>query len=321
MDRKKKPSLFIGNLKQILKRKIPSLYFLKDAIHRRYRSMINPGKYLKRYFNQHVGYPLNLDNPETYNEKIQWLKLNWHDPRIIKCSDKYAVRKYVKSKGLEYLLNDMIGIYDSVEEIPFNTLPDKFVLKAVHGSGWNVICENKKSLDWENKKIELHRWMKDNYYYHRYEWGYLYIKPRIICEKYIETSGGGSLLDYKIFCFNGEPRFLFVATDRNTGQTKFDFYTCEWEHIPVKNHYPNSGLLLPKPKELQEMLSLAKILAADFPHVRVDFYIESGKLIFGEMTFYHFSGTHKFEPAEYDYAFGKYFDLPEKVSYKNKRRR
>lgn len=292
---------------------LPFTTLLYDKVRRIYIDILDktrPNQRLKRQFKEKVGYELNLDNAQTYNEKIQWIKVNWHDPRLVVCMDKYGVRDYVESKGLGYTLNNIIDVYESVEDININALPKKFVLKANHGSGWNIICTNKDELDWNSAKWKLKRWMKDNFYYHGYEWGYLNIKPKIICEEFIETADGKPLKDYKVFCFNGEPKMLFVASDRIDNQTKFDFYTCDWEFIPVKNHYPNSSEKLPRPKELEEVLEISRKLSEGFPHVRVDVYIESGRIIFGEMTFGHFSGLHPFKPEEYDYEFGKYFKLP-----------
>jgi|LSQX01.1.fsa_nt_gb hypothetical protein len=300
-------------IKGMIKQSIPYTMLIYDRARRFSKGRTLPVRSLEKLFLKKVGYKLDLENPRSYNEKIQWMKLYWHDPRLTVCMDKYAVREYVESKGLGYILNDIINVYESVDDIDFDSLPNKFVLKANHGSGWNIICTDKSNLDWKSSKWKLKRWMNDNFYYHGYEWGYLGIKPKITCEKFIETTDGKPLKDYKVFCFDGEPKMLFVASDRMNYQTKFDFYTCDWEYIPVKNYYPNSSQKLPRPKELDEVLDISRKLSQGFPHVRIDVYIESGRIIFGEMTFGHFSGLRPFEPQEYDFEFGKYFRLPHKM--------
>lgn len=268
-----------------------------------------PEATLRFEFKRHAGYKLNLENPQTYNEKLQWLKLNWEDPLATICADKYSVREYVESKGLKHLLNDIYGVYEDVEDIEFDELPSKFVMKVTHGCGQNLVCTDKNLVDWEKEKKRFNMWMNTSHYYDSLEWVYRDIKPRIIVEKLIETDDGKPPKDYKFFCFNGEPKCLFVATDRGEGTTKFDFYDLEWNHIEVKNHYPNSGEILPKPKELNDLIEYSRILSEGFPHVRVDFYIEQEKIIFGECTFFHFSGSEPFEPIEFDYKMGEYISL------------
>ena len=270
----------------------------------------NLEKYLKNRFIRNVGYIPNITNPKSYNEKLQWLKLNWYNPLAAKCADKYTVREYVKDKGLENILNNLYGVFESTSEINIDKFPEKFVLKTTHGSGMNIICPDKKNFDWRNAKKQLERWLKLNYYYLGGEWVYKDLKPRIICEEFIETIDNKPPKDYKIFCFNGKPHLLFVASDRGIS-TKFDFYTCDWKRIPLKQHYPNSNTELEKPRALEEMLSIAEKLSEGFPHVRVDFYYEQERVIFGEMTFFHFGGTQPFEPVEYDYILGELLDLQE----------
>jgi hypothetical protein len=261
-------------------------------------------------FRRNAGYWPNLKNPVTFNEKLTWLKLYWRDPLAIKCADKYDVREFIRERGLADILIDLYGVYDNVEDIDFEQLPTRFALKVTHGCGYNVICTDKEKLNWEEIKRKIQYWQGLSYYDHSLEWIYKDIKPKIICEKFIETSDGKPPKDYKVFCFNGEPEMLFVASDRINNQTKFDFYTSDWGHIPVKNHYPNSSGELPRPAELEQILEMSRKLSDGFPHVRVDFYIEEGRIIFGEMTFFHFSGNQPFEPFQYDIEFGKYLTLP-----------
>ena len=273
-----------------------------------------PELVIKLEFRRNAGYWPNLKNPVTFNEKLTWLKLYWRDHKAVQCADKYAVRNFVIERGLSSILNDLYGVYDSVEEIDFDGLPSKFVLKVTHGCGYNIICIDKAKLDWDETKRKLKYWQGINYFNYSLEWPYREIKPKIVCERYIQTADGKPLKDYKVFCFDGEPRMLFVASDRINGKTKFNFYTCDWESIPVENHYPRSSEALPRPEQLEEILEISRKLSKGFPHVRVDVYIESGTVIFGEMTFFHMSGNQPFSPFKYDVEFGKYLTLQMKKS-------
>ncbi len=223
------------------------------------------------------------------------------------------VRNYLKERGLGHLLNDLIAKYDSVEEIDLQKLPNRFVLKATHGSGWNIICKEKKLFDWSDAQKKLKRWMYDNYYFHSFEWPYKEIKPRIICEKFLQDEKRGELLDYKFMCFNGKVRCLFVCSDRHspTG-LKVDFYDLDWNIMPFYRYYPNSGKKIDKPKYLSEMVKYAEILSKPFPFVRVDFYEIEGNIIFGELTFFPGSGMEYFRPQSYDYVLGSWITLPSK---------
>lgn len=271
-----------------------------------------PKTIIKLEFKRHAGYKLDLKNPKSFNEKLQWLKLNWYDSRATICADKYSVREYIKDKGLEHILNDIYGVYESVEEIDFELLPNEFVMKVTHGCGQNLVCKDKSKINWNYEKKRFEKWLKTSHFYDSLEWVYKDIKPRIIVEKLINTADGKPPKDYKIFCFDGVPRYLFVASDRGEYTTKFDFYDCEWNKIDVTNYYPNSSTLIEKPNELAEILKYAEILSSGFPHMRVDFYIEQGNVIFGECTFFHFSGSQSFNPKEFDYEMGKYLKLPTK---------
>lgn len=272
----------------------------------------SPEKFIEKIYFKKFGYKIDLKNPKTFNEKLNWMKLYWHDPLLTRCIDKYEVRKYLKEIGYENLLTKLIGVYSDIDEIDFSKLPNKFVLKMNNGSGCNILCKDKTKLNIPEIKKLFKREMKRNYYYTYGEWGYKNIIPKIICEEYIETLDGKPPKDYKIFCFNGEPQYLFMASDRIDHQTKFDFYTIDWKWLPVKNHYPNAGDILEKPKCLDEMLELARKLSKPFPEVRIDFYYENEKIIFGEFTFYHFSAFVPFEPKEFDLEMGSKFILPNK---------
>jgi len=253
---------------------------------------------------------LNLKNPITFNEKLQWLKLYDRKPEYIQMVDKYEVRKYIKDTiGEEYLI-PLIGVYNKFEDIDLSKLPNQFVLKCTHDSGGVVICRDKSNLDIETVKKKINNCLKRNYYYHGREWPYKNIKPRIICEKYMVDESGYELKDYKFFCFNGEPRLIQVDFGRYTNHQR-NLYSINWEFIDAVIKYPNDpNKLISRPKKLEEMLKLARVLSKGIPHVRVDFYYINGNIYFGEMTFYHGSGFEKFSPEKLEIEMGNWISLP-----------
>lgn len=267
-------------------------------------------KYLKAVYRLAFKRKLNLDNPKTLTEKINWYKLNWRDPLAKQCVDKYEVRKYVESvfgEGTKYL-NDLFGIWSTADEIDFDALPDKFVLKPTNGSGDIVVCNDKSTLDITEAKKTLSKYSSRPFYTKTKEWAYYDLPYRIIGERYIESSDDFQIKDYKFFCFYGKPEFLFVASERGTEHLKFDFFDLDWNWLPVTNGHEHNPQIK-KPEHFDEMLEVARKLSAPFPHVRVDLYEEEGKVFFGELTFYHFGGFTRFEPDEWDYKFGEYFDI------------
>ena len=265
--------------------------------------------YLKLVYRGAFGKKLDLKNPKTYSEKLQWLKLNDRKPEYSIYVDKYAVRSYISETIGEQYLIPLIGVYESVEDINWDLLPNQFVLKCTHGSGTNIICKNRDELDIKSSIKKLNKWMKMNWYWFGREWPYKNIKPRIICEKYMVDESGTQLKDYKFFCFNGEPKLMFVATDRKI-DTRFDYYDLEFNHLPIRQHYKNSYKNIIKPSGFSEMIRLSRMLSKGIPHVRVDFYDINSKIYCGELTFYHFSGFEKFEPEKYDRIFGDLLELP-----------
>lgn len=268
--------------------------------------------YLKMLFPLRTGYKLNLKNPQTFNEKLQWLKLNNRKPEMVKMVDKVDAKKYVANIiGDEYVI-PTLGVYTSVDEIDFESLPNQFVLKCTHDSGGIVICNDKSKLDIEAAKDKLRRGLKVNYYYQNREWPYKQVKPRIIAEQYMVDESGFELKDYKFFCFDGEVKLLFIASDRGskTEETKFDFFDIGFNHLPFLNGHPNSIKKINKPENFDKMIELAGKLSVGHPHIRVDFYNVNGKIYFGELTFYHWSGMTPFKPIEWDYKLGKLINLP-----------
>lgn len=235
--------------------------------------------------------------------------MNDRNPEYSSLVDKYEVRKFIeKTIGKEYLI-PIIGVWDNIDDIDFHKLPNQFVLKCTHDSGGLVICLDKDSLNIEKTKKELIKSLNNNYYWGQREWIYKNIKPRIIAERYMVDESKKELKDYKFFCFDGEVKAMFVATDRGI-DTRFDFFDLKFNHLPFIQHYPNANKTINKPKGFERMIELSKVLSKGIPHVRVDFYDISGKIYFGEMTFFHFSGWEKFEPSNYDEIFGSWLKVP-----------
>ena len=268
--------------------------------------------YLFFRFKNRVGYWPHLNHPRTFNEKLQWLKLNDRHAEYTQMVDKIDAKKYVASIiGDKYII-PTLGVWNSVDEIEWDKLPNQFVIKVSSDSGGIVVCKDKQTLDIEKAKEKLTNGWGKNYYVHNKEYPYRDLTPRIIAEEYKEDESGYELRDYKIFCFNGEPKILFVASDRqNAGEdTKFDFFDLNWNHLPFTNGHPNSKEHIAKPKNFEEMLEIAKKLSVGIPQVRIDLYNCNGKIYFGEITFFHWSGMSAFDPVEWDYKWGKMIKLP-----------
>lgn len=256
----------------------------------------------------------DLKNPTTYNEKLQWLKLHDRQPLYTQLVDKYEVRRFVEERiGGEYLVPLAGGPWNSFDEIDFDALPERFVLKCTHDSGGLVICRDKRTLDREKARRRISQSLQQNFYYHNREWPYKDVQPRIIAEAYMEDASTNELRDYKFFCFDGEPRMLFVASDRQTAgeETKFDFFDMDYNHLDLRNGHPNAAVPPEKPAQFGLMRELAQKLSQGIPHVRVDLYEVNGRVYFGEMTFYHWSGMVPFDPPEWDRKLGSWIGLPE----------
>ncbi len=268
--------------------------------------------FLKWLFRLKIGHPLDLSNPKSYNEKLQWLKLYNRRPEYIDMVDKAAAKDYVANIiGKEHIIST-ISIWESVDDIDFEKLPNQFVLKCTHDSGGVVICKDKSQLDIEQTKLRLRQGLKRNFYNYNREWPYKGVKPRIIGEEYMVDESGYELKDYKFFCFDGVPKALFIASDRGSvdEETKFDFFDMEFRHLPFTNGHPNSNYPINKPEGFEKMKELAAKLSEGIPHVRVDLYNINGKIYFGELTFFHWSGIVPFVPEEWDYTFGSWIKLP-----------
>lgn len=267
--------------------------------------------YLQMLYYRVFGKKLNLDNPQTYNEKLQWLKLNYRPTILSSLVDKNEVKHYVAERiGKEYVI-PTLGVWNNCDEIDYNSLPDQFVLKCTHDSGGIAIVKDKANMKKEDIKKKLSTAQKRNHYWSGREWPYKNVVPRIIAEPYLEDKTTHELTDYKFFCFNGTVKAVMVATERQAGHTKFDFYDTDFQHLPFRWGHDHSSQELKKPQGFEAMLKVAASLSSGFPHVRVDLYNVEGKIYFGELTFFHWSGMCPFEPEEWDEKFGEWIELPQ----------
>ena len=271
---------------------------------------MNDEEYLKKLFKCHMKRELNLDNPQTFNEKLQWLKLYDRKPEYTTMVDKYAVKKYVADIiGEEYII-PTLGVWNHFDEIDFDKLPNQFVLKCTHDSGGIVICKDKNKLALKSAKKKIEKCLKRNYYWSSREWPYKDVKPRIIAEKFLSDEGKEELADYKVLCFNGEPKLIEVHKGRFYGNHTADNYDEFWNKTDIEQYdLPKSDEILPKPKFLEEMLHLSRLLSKDLIHVRVDWYFTNNRLYFGELTFFDGSGYNLF-CGDADGLLGSWIKLP-----------
>lgn len=262
---------------------------------------------------------LNLKNPQRYTEKIQWYKLNYRNDDMPICVDKYRVREYIHKKGLDDILVPLYASYDKTDDIHLADLPGKFILKTTNGSGTNVICKDKSKLDESQLKEQVATFLKQSSASAGREWAYSHVIPKIIVEQLLEdpSSPDGSVNDYKFLCFNGKPEYVVLDVDRFTSH-KRNIYDTQWNNLHVSSDCPCSDIDYPKPDTLDEMLRIAKLLCEDFPAVRVDLYSVSGKVYFGELTFFPWSGYVQYNPDSFDFEMGEKFVLPNADEKKNK---
>ncbi len=275
---------------------------------------VSDSLYLKVRFRLLMGYRLNLINPKAFNEKLNWLKLYDRNPLYHELVDKASVKDFVKKRiGEEYII-PTYGVWDNFDDIDFSVLPDKFVLKSTNGGGGNgvIICKDKSVLDIKQVKERLEASAKSNWHV-GLEWVYSNLKPRYIAEAILENKDGSDLVDYKFHCFNGEPRLLFLASDRYKGENtlKFDWYDMNLRRLPFNSKgYSTSNREIKLFPEFEKMKDIARTLAKDIPNVRVDLYLVNGQIYFGEMTFYHDAGFVALEPFEWELKLGELLQLP-----------
>lgn len=253
-------------------------------------SNVSPTLNSKIYYFIKMHKKLNLKNPKTFNEKLMYLKLNTYKDNelVTKCADKYKVREYVKNSGCEEILNKLIDVYDSVDDIDFDKLPNKFVLKCNHASGYNIICDDKSKLDIKDTKKKLRKWMKSDFWKYGAEIQYKGIEKKIVCEKFLDTKDGNAIADFKIYCFGGKPELCLMCIERNFGKPKKYFLDKNWNLMPEINNLSEDEIKsfkIEKNESLDKMYEYAEILSKPFEFVRVDFYNYNNKPIFGEMTF------------------------------------
>lgn len=309
----------IMGVKQIIQKICPEfyLYLQEKKCEYKYnaRKKADPKDYPKllenRYF-EITGMHMDINHPKTYSQKIQWLKLYDPNPDRSRLADKVAVREWIKETiGDEYLI-PIYGVYNSFDEIDFDKLPNQFVIKTNHSSGWNIVVKDKTKFNKKAAKKKIDKWMGLNYaFWTEYEPHYSKIKPQIIVEKYMEDVSG-NLIDYKFLCFDGRAEFVWVDFDRFNNH-KRNVYNMNWELQPWSqftygNYLPEGGV--PIPDGFDEMKRIADILCKGFIHVRVDLYNIDGKIYFGEMTFTNGSGFEQLHPAEYETIVGNYIKLP-----------
>lgn len=297
--------------------------------------LLSDEAFVKIQYSVMMGKRLRLHPPVDFNEKLQWLKLYYRNPLYIIGADKYAVRKFVADRIGERYLSKCLGVYESVEDIGFASLPEKFVLKATHGSGWNIICPDKSKIDWALAKKKMRHWLKMDFSENGREWQYHEIKPRIICEEFLVDPNYPVLRDYKFFTFHGETKYIWVDfIERKDGcppifldtkevgysnpvvrkdEVRFrNMYDAKWNFISgCGSLYPSHDTpAIKKPECFDEMIGLARKLAYEFPHCRVDFYVIGGKrVVFGELTFTSGNGCNAFYPQSFNDELGAYIDL------------
>lgn len=275
--------------------------------------LLSDEQYTKLAYRVRMGERLNLLTPKKYNEKVQWLKLYDHNPLYPTIVDKYAVKDYVKKIIGEQYIIKTLGVWDRFSDIDFDGLPCQFVLKTTHGGGNTgvVICRDKSDFNMRTAKEKLVKSLRKDAYMVSREWPYKSVPRRIIAEEYMEDTKTGELRDYKFFCFDGEPKALFVASERqNHEEPCFDFFDTDYNHLDLRCSHPLAAVPPEKPDSFDEMLKLARLLSKGFPHVRVDLYDINGKPYFGELTLYHWEGLMPFFPESWNDTFGSWLKLP-----------
>lgn len=272
-------------------------------------------KYIIKQYKKRTGKKLNLDNPKTFNEKIQWLKLYYKNDKMHNCVDKYEARKIVEEKIGDNILIKNYGVWDNFDDINFEKLPNEFILKLTNGSSFNYICTNKNKKEINKMRRRFKMWQRVNYYGYAKEWAYKNVKNRIICEELLKPSNGIPPEDYRFFCFNGKVKYFTVDYDSvvngiKNSDYKRNVYDLKGNKIEARIKYPNKEEIKEeKQPEIRKMIEYAEILSKEFPHARIDFYCFDKKIYFGEITFYHASGYQKITPNEFENELGDLIDL------------
>lgn len=267
---------------------------------------------LKHEYYRRTGNRLHILNPKSFNEKLQWLKLFYKDYKIVICSDKLWVKKYLSKKGYSENIPKTLSVYNDADEISLDNLPSECVIKTSHGSG-SVIMYNAHDAEYIfNIRKKLRNWLKKPYMECTKEWQYNIVKPRIFAESCLKNEMEERLVDYKYMCFNGKCELIFLVLNRERKRDMYvDFYDTEWNKLPFSRAYNCSNKVFSKPKQFEKMKMIAEDLAKEFPFLRVDFYIVEDKVYIGELTFFPGSGWELFDPSSYDYYYGKMLKLPD----------
>lgn len=271
---------------------------------------VSDENYAKFVYRHRFGKELNLDNPQTFNDKIQWLKLYHRKPEFSMMADKYRVRQFVAERIGEQHLVPLLGVWNDADDIDFDKLPQQFVLKCNHDQGSVIICQDKSSLNIPAVRKRLNKRLKHNHYCETREWPYKDIKPCIICEEYLSNHADTGLIDYKVMCFHGIPKLIQVHKGRFNRHTQ-DFYDLQWNRLEIIQDLPISNEIMQKPVFLQEMLQFSEALSQGMPHIRIDWYYANERLYFSEATFYDASGFSGFVPEKWDVLLGSWLNLKE----------
>ena len=301
----------MGNLKDTIRNNFWGNYFI-SCYHciqcKIMPAVISDEKAVKKFYYKKTGKELDLENPNTFLEKLNWYKLYGKQPLMQQCADKVDVRKYIDEKGYSEYLNTVYGVYSKVKDIDYDSLPNEFVIKAAHGSSMNYIVRNKDDFDWKHAKKMLNSWLHQDIYWSGREWVYKDIPKRLIIEKYLEDETG-ELTDYKFFCFNGKPAFMQYDMNRYDNHRR-NYYDMDFNLLPFMNRIErDTERNVSKPECFDEMKRCATDLSETFQFARIDFYQVNGKVYFGEITFYPTGGSVAFEPEEYEKIIGNMWNL------------
>lgn len=282
------------------------------SIKRKLMMLLPDAVYISFLFRKKMGVFPNLKTPKSYNEKLQWLKLNDRKSEYTEMVDKLLAKKYVSERIGEKYIIPTLGVWDRFEDIDFDKLPNQFVLKCTHDSGGLVICRDKSLLDKQAALRKIGASLKRNYYYSSREWPYKNVQPRIIAEELMQEANGSGLRDYKFFCFDGKVKFLYLSEGLENHKTaRISFVSLDWKPMWFsRDDYKEFEVLPPKPHNFDLMIELAEKLSSGLPHLRVDFYEVEDQVLFGELTFFNCSGFTKFNPEKADYELGKLIKLP-----------
>ncbi len=294
------------------KRKIIKTYKTYFTIEHPETYILSDKSFIKKLYKKRMGKDINLSNPKTFCEKQNWLKLYDRKPIYTVMVDKYLARDFVAERiGEEYLV-PLLGVWDNADDIDFSVLPDKFVLKCNHNSDV-TICTDKSTLDVEKVRKKLNEQLKNNYYLSKREWPYKNVPRKIICERFMENDDKSNPIEYKVFCFNGVPKYILVISGRfHTEEPTMDTYNIMWEHTDLINGGPLAGDVYPKPECFDELCRLSESLSSNTPFLRVDYNYWNNKLYFGELTFFDSAGFEKYKPEKWDYILGDLIELPPK---------